>query len=70
MTIVHVDKPDSVGSRVMGSYMGMSSIGISIAQLLAHKDIATQEIIYFQRKLLISCTVLGKYLQRFLDKDR
>lgn len=50
MTIVEAGKPDGAGSRGMGSYIGMSSIGISVAQLLAHKDTATQEIVYFQRK--------------------
>ncbi|CBI39018.3 unnamed protein product, partial [Vitis vinifera] len=63
MTIVEAGKPDGAGSRGMGSYIGMSSIGISVAQLLAHKDTATQEIVYFQQseKIRLLMIVSGYY---------
>ena len=48
--IVELGKPDSTGSRLMVSHIGMSSIGISIGQLLAHDDTSVQEITQFQRE--------------------
>lgn len=45
-------KQDNVASRsVLVSHIGMSSIGISIQQLLAHEDASIVEIKYFQREL-------------------
>ncbi|KAK7828806.1 exopolyphosphatase prune1 [Quercus suber] len=41
-------KPDAAGSRLMALHVGMSSIGISIAQLLAHEDASSQGIKNFQ----------------------
>ncbi|XP_034697698.1 exopolyphosphatase PRUNE1-like [Vitis riparia] len=60
---MRVGKPDGAGSRGMGSYIGMSSIGISVAQLLVHKDTATQEIVYFQQseKIRLLMIVSGYY---------
>lgn len=46
---VQIGKPDGGGLRMMVSHVGMSSIGISVGQLL-HEDMSTQEIISFQRK--------------------
>ncbi|KAL7241415.1 hypothetical protein ACSBR1_014081 [Camellia fascicularis] len=46
-----VGKPDSTGSRLMVSHIGMSSIGISIGQLVAHHDTSVQEITHFQHDL-------------------
>ena len=37
MEMVISGKPDAAGSRLMALHVGMSSIGISIAQLLAHE---------------------------------
>ncbi|KAL3612720.1 hypothetical protein D5086_003740 [Populus alba] len=42
-------KPDATGSRLIVSNIGMSSIGISIEQFLAHELSSTEEIKYFQR---------------------
>ncbi|KAJ4830282.1 hypothetical protein Tsubulata_003614 [Turnera subulata] len=49
----------------MVSNMGMSSIGISIEQLLAHVYSSTEEIRYFQQleKLLLLMIVSGYYDQ-------
>lgn len=41
-------KRDAAGSRLMALHVGMSSIGISIAQLLAHEDASSQGIKNFQ----------------------
>lgn len=41
-------KPDATDSRLMVSNIGMSSIGISIEQFLAHEHSSTEEIKYFQ----------------------
>ncbi|XP_021691790.2 uncharacterized protein LOC110673086 isoform X2 [Hevea brasiliensis] len=58
-----VGKVDSVGSRSVMSYIGMSSIGISIEQLLAHDATSTEEIKYFQQleKLQLLMIVSGYY---------
>ncbi|KAG6755569.1 hypothetical protein POTOM_041402 [Populus tomentosa] len=42
-------KPDPTGSRSMVSKIGMSSIGISLEQFLAHERSSKEEIKYFQR---------------------
>ncbi|KAJ7015087.1 hypothetical protein NC653_004401 [Populus alba x Populus x berolinensis] len=42
-------KPDATGSRLIVSNIGMSSIGVSIEQFLAHELSSTEEIKYFQR---------------------
>ncbi|KAF3450168.1 hypothetical protein FNV43_RR06248 [Rhamnella rubrinervis] len=62
-TRVGVGKQESAGSRMFISHMGMSSIGISVADLLAHEDTATQEIRYFQQyeKLRLLMIVSGYY---------
>ncbi|KAK9267458.1 hypothetical protein L1049_009884 [Liquidambar formosana] len=56
-------KSDSAGSRSMLSQIGMSSIGLSVGQLLAHEDTATQDIKYFQEleKLRLLMIVSGYY---------
>ncbi|XP_075667778.1 uncharacterized protein LOC142637381 [Castanea sativa] len=56
-------KPDAAGSRLMALHVGMSSIGISIAQLLAHEDASSQGIKNFQRleKLRLLMIVSGYY---------
>ncbi|KAL5577894.1 hypothetical protein UlMin_019593 [Ulmus minor] len=56
-------KSDSVASRFRVSHIGMSSIIISVAQLLAHEVAATQEIKYFQQleKLRLLMIVSGYY---------
>ncbi|XP_057464999.1 uncharacterized protein LOC130754768 isoform X2 [Actinidia eriantha] len=61
-----VGKPDSTGSRLMVSHIGMSSIGISIGQLLAHDDTSVQEITQFQQfeKLRLLMAVSGYYDQQ------
>ncbi|KAJ8763787.1 hypothetical protein K2173_003569 [Erythroxylum novogranatense] len=58
-----VGKPDIGGSRSVVSFIGMSSIGTSIEQLLRHKATSTEEIKYFQRleKLQILVIVSGYY---------
>ncbi|CAK9167418.1 unnamed protein product [Ilex paraguariensis] len=58
-----IGKPESPRSRLMVSSIGMSSIGISISQLLAHDDRSSQEIISFQRleKLRLLMIVSGRY---------
>ena len=48
MEMVISGKPDAAGSRLMALHVGMSSIGISIAQLLAHEDASSQGIKNFQ----------------------
>ncbi|KAF3450170.1 hypothetical protein FNV43_RR06250 [Rhamnella rubrinervis] len=62
-TRVGVGKQESAGSRMFISHIGMSSIGISVADLLAHEDTATQEIRYFQQyeKLRLLMIVSGYY---------
>ncbi|XP_050222580.1 uncharacterized protein LOC126672669 [Mercurialis annua] len=52
-----------VGSKSVLSYIGMSSIGISIEQLLSHQDRSTQEIKYFQQleRLRLLMIVSGYY---------
>lgn len=57
-------KPDSSGSRFMVSNIGMSSIGISIEQLLAHEDSSTEEIKYFQREYM---SILLVFKSNFMD---
>jgi hypothetical protein len=49
MEIVISGNPDAAGSRLVATHLGMSSIGISIAQLVAHEDTSYQEIKNFQR---------------------
>ncbi|XP_021596731.1 uncharacterized protein LOC110603340 isoform X4 [Manihot esculenta] len=58
-----VGKPDNVGSRSVMSYIGISSIGISIEQLLAREASSTGEIKYFQQleKLRLLMIVSGYY---------
>ena len=56
--IVELGKPDSTGSRLMVSHIGMSSIGISIGQLLAHDDTSVQEITHFQLEWILTISVL------------
>ncbi|EXB75148.1 Protein prune-like protein [Morus notabilis] len=58
-----VGKPDGAGSRLTVSHIGMSSIGISVSQLLSRVDTATQEITYFQQleKLRLLMVVSGYY---------
>lgn len=56
-------KPDSAGSRLMVSHIGMSSIGISVSQLLSHENTASQDIKIFQQseKLRLLMIVSGYY---------
>ncbi|OVA14994.1 DHHA2 [Macleaya cordata] len=58
-----VGKPENAASRLMVSHIGMSSIGISVGQLLSHKDSASQDIILFQQseKLRLLMIVSGYY---------
>ncbi|KAK1571054.1 hypothetical protein Q3G72_011246 [Acer saccharum] len=58
-----VGKPESAASRSIVSHIGMSSIGISVEQLLAHEDASTQEIKYFQQleKVRLLMIVSGYY---------
>ncbi|KAL7210792.1 hypothetical protein ACSBR2_013796 [Camellia fascicularis] len=60
-----VGKPDSTGSRLMVSHIGMSSIGISIGQLVAHHDTSKLRLLMvvsgyydsqknFKREILVS----------------
>ncbi|XVE91312.1 hypothetical protein DITRI_Ditri20bG0143600 [Diplodiscus trichospermus] len=61
-----VGKLDSAGSRLMVSHVGMSSIGISVEQLLAHDGASTREIRHFQQmeKLRLLMIVSGYYNQQ------
>ncbi|KAG1331848.1 putative exopolyphosphatase PRUNE1 [Cocos nucifera] len=56
-------KPNTTGSRLTVSHIGMSSIGISVEQLLAHEDLAAQEVIQFREseKLRLLMVVSGYY---------
>lgn len=56
-------KPDSRSSRLPASNIGMSSIGVEVAQLLSHDSSSTQEIIQFQQaeKLCLLIVVSGYY---------
>lgn len=56
-------KPDPTGSRLMVSNIGMSSIGISLEQFLAHERSSKEEIKYFQQseKLRLLMIVSGYY---------
>ncbi|KAI3991612.1 hypothetical protein MKX01_009654 [Papaver californicum] len=58
-----VGKPENPASRLMLPLIGMSSIGISVGQLLSHTDSAAQEIILFQQseKLRLLMIVSGYY---------
>ncbi|XP_022721259.1 exopolyphosphatase PRUNE1-like isoform X2 [Durio zibethinus] len=58
-----VGKLDNAGSRLVVSQVGMSSIGISVEQLLAHGDASTREIKHFQQmeKLRLLMIVSGYY---------
>ncbi|XP_052197611.1 uncharacterized protein LOC127804707 isoform X2 [Diospyros lotus] len=67
-----VGKADGSGSRLMVAHMGMSSIGISISQLLAHEDTSVREIIHFQQleKLRLLMVVAGYYdLQKNFKRE-
>lgn len=44
------ENPNSSRSRSTATNIGMSSIGISIAQLLVHEATSTEDILEFQRK--------------------
>ncbi|XP_038993284.1 exopolyphosphatase PRUNE1-like [Hibiscus syriacus] len=57
-----VGKQENVGSRMV-SRVGMSSVGISVEQLLAHGDASTREIKHFQQmeKLRLLVIVSGYY---------
>ena len=48
-------KGDVIGSRLMVSYIGLSSIGKSVQELLVHDNTAVEEIRYFQRKYWSPC---------------
>ncbi|XP_029121581.1 uncharacterized protein [Elaeis guineensis] len=56
-------KPNTTGSRLTVSHIGMSSIGISVEQLLAHEDFAALEVIQFREseKLRLLMVVSGYY---------
>ncbi|XP_020269355.1 putative exopolyphosphatase [Asparagus officinalis] len=56
-------KPNSTGSRLSISNIGMSVIGISLEELLAHEDSAVQKITQFQEseKLRLLMIVSGYY---------
>ncbi|KAK9145244.1 hypothetical protein Sjap_005147 [Stephania japonica] len=58
-----VGKADKSGSRLVVYHIGMSSIGISVAQLLSHNDSAPKEIILFQQseRLRLLLIVSGYY---------
>ncbi|XP_041024411.1 exopolyphosphatase PRUNE1-like [Juglans microcarpa x Juglans regia] len=58
-----VGKPEAAGSRLMVSHIGMSSIAISIAELLTREDYSFQEIRSFQQleKLRLLTIVSGYY---------
>ncbi|KAG6392129.1 hypothetical protein SASPL_146339 [Salvia splendens] len=55
-------KSDTISSR-LGPNIGMSSIGMSVAQLLSHDSASVQEIIHFQKleKLSLLMVVSGYY---------
>ncbi|KAE8710989.1 hypothetical protein F3Y22_tig00110317pilonHSYRG00058 [Hibiscus syriacus] len=57
-----IGKQENVGSRMV-SRVGMSSVGISVEQLLAHGDASTREIKHFQQmeKLRLLVIVSGYY---------
>lgn len=59
------DHTAGTNSRLVISQIGMSSIGISVAQLLTHDDTATEDIILFQQseKLRLLMVVSGYYDQ-------
>ncbi|KAL2467431.1 protein prune-like protein [Abeliophyllum distichum] len=56
-------KPESRDSRLPASNIGMSSIGVEVAQLLLHDSTSTQEIMHFQQyeKLCLLIVVSGYY---------
>lgn len=56
-----VGNPDGVNARLTVSHIGMSSVTISLGQLLTHEDTATQEIKHFQQleKLRLLMIVSG-----------
>ncbi|XP_047313165.1 exopolyphosphatase PRUNE1-like [Impatiens glandulifera] len=53
-----VGKPDGIDSRRTMSQIWMSSIGLSIGQLLAHADSSVQQIAYFQQMERIGLLVI------------
>ncbi|XP_074345752.1 uncharacterized protein LOC141684600 [Apium graveolens] len=57
-----IGKSDSVAAEML-SYVGLTSVGISITQLLAHDETSVQEIIHFQQgeKLRLFLIVSGYY---------
>ncbi|MCL7038234.1 hypothetical protein MKW94_010954 [Papaver nudicaule] len=63
-----VGKHENPASRLMFPLIGMSSIGISVGQLLSHTDSAAQEIIHFQQseKLRLLMIVSGYYDREIL----
>ncbi|XP_040363007.1 exopolyphosphatase PRUNE1 isoform X2 [Rosa chinensis] len=58
-----VGNQDNTGSRLTVSYVGMSSIGTSISELLDHEESPVHEIKYFQQveKLRLLMIVSGYY---------
>ncbi|KAF6135165.1 hypothetical protein GIB67_035236, partial [Kingdonia uniflora] len=58
-----VGKPESTGSRLTVSHIGLSSIGVSVGQLLTHADSAAQDVVGFQKseKLRLLMVVSGYY---------
>ncbi|KAK9121570.1 hypothetical protein Syun_019187 [Stephania yunnanensis] len=58
-----VGNADKSGSRLVVSHIGMSSIGISVAQLLSHNDSAPKEVILFQQseRLRLLLIISGYY---------
>ncbi|KAI3455885.1 hypothetical protein Pfo_012548 [Paulownia fortunei] len=56
-------KPNSISTRLLAPNTGMSSIGMSVAQLLSHDSSSIQEIIHFQKleKLGLLMVVSGYY---------
>nr|CAD1823209.1 unnamed protein product [Ananas comosus var. bracteatus] len=62
-TRVSAGKPISAGSRLTVIHIGMSSIGVSIEQLLSHEDSAAHEVTLFQEseKLRLLMVVSGHY---------
>ena len=53
-------KPNSTGSRLTISHVGMSSVGTSLEELLTQETSAVEELIRFQgKKYVISCFLHG-----------
>ncbi|XP_072969118.1 uncharacterized protein [Typha angustifolia] len=65
-------KPSSTGSRLTVSNIGMSSIGISVKQLLAREDSAAKEVVLFKesQRLQLLIVVSGYYdFQKIFKRD-